>query len=156
MGVLGISANSRVLGLAIVHNNQLIDFKVRLHKSGWTDAKARKMIAGLHSSIQEHSISRVALTIPHAHYTTKETQALITKIKAHCHKKKIRVSTCDQAALYSLCEASKAKKKALMKAMVNRYPELIIQCRKELRNKNRYYHKLFEAVGAATLLASAH
>lgn len=156
MVILGISANSRVLGLAIVENNQLIDFKVQLYKERWSAVKANKMIASLHSSIQEHTIKSVAVTIPHAHYTTPATKALVTRIKAHCRKKKIRFSTCDPATLHCLCEASKAKKKALMSAMVSRYPELEILYKKELKNRNRYYHKLFEAVGAATLLANTH
>jgi hypothetical protein len=156
MVALGISTNSKVLGLAIINSDHLIDCKVQWHKNPWSDMKGERIIASLHSCIKEHSIKNVALTIPHAHHITPQTQALINKIKAHCRKKKIRLSVYHPQAFHSLCEKSKAKKKALMKAMVIRYPELATYHQKELKNRNRYYHKLFESIGAATLLIREH
>ncbi len=44
-------------------------------------------------------------------------------------------------------------RKESLQALAARYPELERLFRKEQRNKNRYYCKLFEAVGAATVLA---
>jgi RNase H-fold protein (predicted Holliday junction resolvase) len=156
MVVLGISVNSRVIGLAIIRKGSLLDFKVQLYKEQWSDKKAIKIIISIHSCLQEHRITNVALATPYVHYTTTETKALISEIKNHCRKKKVAIRTYDPASLHSLCEATKAKKKALMRAMVTHYPELHAYYKKELGNKNRYYHKLFEAVGAATLLSNEH
>ncbi len=38
-----------------------------------------------------------------------------------------------------------------MKQMVFFYPELVPYYEKEARNKNKYYYKMFEAIGVATL-----
>jgi hypothetical protein len=141
-------------GMAVIREGSLVDFKAQLYKERWSAVKAKRMIGSLHACIRDHTITSVALIIPHAHHTSQETKALIAAIKAHCRKKKIRISTYEPSALQRLCEASRAKKKALMKAMTLRYPELTHLHRKELSNKHEYYNKLFEAVGAATLLAN--
>ena len=156
MVVLGVSANSRILGLAIINGNQLIDFKAQLHTEQWSIAKANKMIASLYACIKEYAITTVALAIPRVYHTSPETSAFITALKTFCFTKKISISAYKQPALHRLCEASKAKKKALMKAMARRYPELIHLYHKEMRNKHEYYHKLFEAVAVATLLIAEY
>ena len=38
-----------------------------------------------------------------------------------------------------------------MQALTLQYPQLTLCYHKEIRNKNRYYIKVFEAVGAAAL-----
>lgn len=155
MVVLGISASSRVAGIAVLQNSILLDFSVRLFKESWSDTKAERIVASLTSYGTDHCITNVALTIPHVYYQHKETEVLIAQIRSHYRKKKINVSTYHPEAFHALCPEAKATKKALMRFMAEQYPELAFPYRKELRNKRRYYHKLFEAVGAATLLSQA-
>jgi hypothetical protein len=38
-----------------------------------------------------------------------------------------------------------------MNALCLRFPQLIHCCKKEMRNKNKYYYKVFEAVAVAAL-----
>lgn len=153
MKVLGISANSRLLALAIIHDNELKDFNVHLFKERWSDQKVKRIIGQIKRCIKTHSITKIALTIPYAHYQNKETKKLIIQIKTFCDKKNCSVETYSPQAFHCLFEEARAKKKALMKSLVERYPELLFPYRKEITNKRRYYHKLFEAVAAGTLLA---
>jgi RNase H-fold protein (predicted Holliday junction resolvase) len=152
MAVLGISANSRVIGIAILQNNELQDYSVRLYKESWSDSKVERIIASLSPCIQNHSITHIALAIPHVHSTNKETETVISAIKSTFKKQDIPVSTFHQETLYRICPERKAKKKALMERLSEYYPELWYVQQKELRNVRRYYHKLFEAVAAACLL----
>lgn len=151
MAVLGISANSRVVGLAVIDSGILLDYRIHLFTERWSDDKACRIIESLQSCLTDFPITSIAILIPHVHYASPQTNNLITRIQAHCSTQKSSVSTYQAAALHNLCEASKKKKKALMKVLAERYPDLRYVHAKELRNKNKYYHKLFEAVGAATL-----
>jgi hypothetical protein len=155
MKVLGISANSRLLALAIIQDNELHDFNVHLFKEKWSDQKVKRIIGHIKRCVREHAITNIALTIPYAHYQNRETKKLITQIKTFCDKKNCSVTTYSPAEFQCLCEDARAKKKALMKSLVEKYPELHHPYRKEITNKRRYYHKLFEAVAAGTLLARA-
>lgn len=150
--VLGLSANSRNVGMVILHRGEILDYKVQFYRQAWSNAKAVHIIKSLDAYRIQHPIRSIALYIPYEHYTTKETAALLKCISAHYKKKAIALTTYEAPSLNSLCETTRAKKKSLMASLAGRYPELRHIRYKELRNKTKYYHKLFEAVGVATLL----
>ncbi len=152
MAVLGISTNTRLLGLAIINRNGLAEYSIRLYKSSWSPSKANLMITSLEPCVRRYSIKKVVLSIPPVHHQTKEFNNLISCFKAYFAELHIPVYTETGVALNRLClEHGKKTKKAIMKSLVERFPELRLCYQKELRNKNKYYVKLFEAVGVAVL-----
>jgi len=151
MGVLGISVSSRMVGLAIMRNEELVDFHARLYKERWGNLKANIIMANLRQCIKTHSITHIALAVPYAHYQSKEAKALHTRIKTFCKEKSLTLCTYQATAFHQLHPQRKAKKKALMQSLAEQYPELRYVYRREANNKNRYYHKLFEAVASALL-----
>lgn len=154
MAVLGISANSRVIGLSIIHNNELKDYSVRLYKESWSNSKVDRIVASLSPCIKNHNITHIALAIPYAHCSSQETETVISALKSAFRKQKIPVTLFRQETLFSICQKRKAKKKALMEHLTKYYPELWYVQQKELRNTRRYYYKLFEAIAAALLLVT--
>lgn len=154
--VLGISLNSRIMGLAVLRDQSLEDYKVKLFKERWCKEKAQKMLNCLLQCIEEYQINRLALMLPEPQYSTSEIASLISQVKARSKSWKLQVACFEPKSLYSLIEPVRAKKRALMQELSTRHPELGFLAQKELKNKKRYYSKLFEAVAAATLLASRH
>lgn len=152
MATLGISTNTRLLGLAIISKDELMDYKIHYHKSSWSLSKVDKIIASVEPCVRRYSIKRIVLSSPHEYHQTKECRQLVSRFKKHFTTQGITVTTTKIAALYTICSPHQKKtKKALMQAMSARYPELRYYCHKELRNKNKYYIKLFEAVAVATV-----
>jgi hypothetical protein len=152
MATLGISTNTRLLGLAIINTGRLVDYSIHLHKSAWSPSKANMIIASLEPCVRQYCIKRVVLSIPHVYHQTKAFKVLIARITAFFEAKKIPVYTEPVQALYSFCQPGQKKnKKAIMHALTLRFPELTYCLYKELRNKKRYYTKLFEAVAMAAL-----
>lgn len=152
MAVLGISTNTRLLGIAIISKNGLADYAMHLHKSPWSPSKATLIITSLEPCVRRYSIKKVVLSIPYAHHQTEAFKSLISSITTYFEERKIPVLTESQQTILSICQAEQKKtKKALMQALVRKYPELAHCHQKELRNKNKYYIKVFEAVGAASL-----
>jgi hypothetical protein len=77
---------------------------------------------------------------------------LISLIRNYFEEKNVQVKTIQVAAVYSLCpDGQKKTKKILMKVLIDKFPELRYFYNRELRNKKRYYVKLFEAVAIALL-----
>lgn len=149
---LGISTNTRLLGLAIINRDSLVDYSIRLFKSSWSPSKANLIVTSLEPCVRQYCIKNVILSTPHAYYQTSEYQYLITSIIAFFKAKGIPVSTQPAKTIYDLCPPEQKKtKKTLMTVLVDRYPQLLYCYLKELRNKNKYYIKVFEAVAAATL-----
>lgn len=152
MATLGISTNTRLVGLAIVNKERLVDYSIHLHKSSWSQAKAEKIITSLEPCVRQYCIKKVALSIPFEHHQTKQIRYLISEIRKFFKQKNIPVFIESPASFHTLWQTKQKKmKKALMKSMVERFPELHYCYYKELRNKNKYYIKLFEAVGVAAM-----
>lgn len=138
--------------MAIINTDGLAKYQVRLHKSSWSPSKANLMITSLEPCVRQYCIKRVVLSIPAEHHQTGEFKSLIACITAFFAARNIPVYTEPLHALCNLCEAQYGKtKKALMQSLVTQFPELRMYYQKELRNKNKYYVKLFEAVGVAVL-----
>ena len=152
MAILGISTNTRLLGLAIINREGLVDYSIHLHKSSWSPTKANMIVTSLEPCVRRYCIKKVILSIPHEYHQTKEFKTLIVHIRKYFEAKNIPVHTETPQALHCLClPGQKKTKKALMKSLTELFPELRYCYHKELRNKNKYYIKLFEAVAVAVL-----
>ena len=152
MATLGISTNTRLLGLAIITDGELQEYKVLLHKSSWTPWKVSQIILSLEACAQQYSINRVILSMPPTHCQTKEFTYLVAQIRDHFRRKHLLFERQSVQALHAFCSEQQRKtKKNIMRAIAERFPELRTFYEKELRNKNKYYVKLFEAVGIAAL-----
>ena len=152
MGVLGISTNTRLLGLAIITEDGLADYSIRLYKTSWSPSKANLMITSLEPCVRQYCIKKVVLSIPPTHYQTEGFPQLIKQLTSYFTEKNIAVHTEPDHVLQNLCQHEGRKtKKAIMQSLVELFPELRLYYNKEMRNKNKYYVKLFEAVGMAAL-----
>ena len=152
MAILGLSTNTRLLGLAIIEKGALVDYSIHLHKSPWSAAKANKIITSLEPCARQYCITSVVLSTPYAHHQTKEFKFLLRRIREHFEAKSIPVYDKSPEEIYTLCpEGQKKGKKALMQTLSLMFPQLSLARYKELRNKSKYYYKLFEAVAVAAL-----
>jgi RNase H-fold protein (predicted Holliday junction resolvase) len=150
MATLGISTNTRLLGLAIINRDRLVDYSIHLHKSSWSPSKADKIITTLEPCARRYCIKKVVLSIPYEYHQTKASKYLISRIRKHFEAKGVSVHSETPETLYSFCPPGQKKtKKALMKSLAERFPELSYFYFKEMRNKNKYYIKLFEAIAVA-------
>jgi len=152
MTTLGISTNTRLVGTAIITNGELATYGIRLHKSPWSLSKATGIITSLEPCVRQYSITRVILSIPPSHYQTNEFKALTDGIKAFFEAKNIDVVCEPSHMLQVYCsDHGRKTKKKIMRCLCEKFPELRICYEREMRNKNKYYIKLFEAVGMAAL-----
>ena len=152
MVTLGISTNTRLLGLAIIKQNALVDYSIHLHKSSWSAWKANEIVTSMEPCVRQYCINIVVLSIPYEHHQTKEHKILFKKIKEYFDQKKIPVYERKVEKIYSeYLPEQKKTKKALMQVLTLQYPQLTLCYHKEIRNKNKYYIKVFEAVAVAAL-----
>jgi hypothetical protein len=152
MVTLGISYNTRLLGLAIIKQDTLLDYSIRLHKSSWSPTKAEMILASLEPCVRQYCIKKVILSIPYAHHQTEAFKILIYRIRDFFEAKGISVIAETPEAFHHLFQNGQKKtKKELMNNLCLLYPQLSYCRVKEMRNKNKYYYKLFEAVAVATI-----
>ena len=151
MAVLGLSFNSTIIGSALFQDGSLIEYDLTVFKESWSFLKLSRIVESIITRINDNNIISVALTIPYAHHESEKIKTIIDQIKAHCRKGKIYLFSFHPKTFHAFCPEGKPTKESFMKSLATRYPELRSYCKKELGNQQPYYHKLFEAVAAATL-----
>jgi hypothetical protein len=150
--ILGISYKTRIQGLAVIKSQMLMDYSLKLHKDRWGPHKRDSILSSLVSCIKDYAITTICLSIPRHHQQTKEWKEIYVLIRSLAYQQKIRLVEYSPSELLSLCIGrGKRTKGLLMQSIASLYPELESYFHKEISNKNRYYLKLFEAVGVATL-----
>lgn len=148
--ILGLSVNTRMLGLAVIKGNNLVDYHIKLRKESWTPQKRELILASLQPWCECYSIKNVALSIPYEKQTSSQTKELLESLKNYFLQKDIPVFPYTTKTFLAFHKETETKKE-IMKELSGKYPELTFMYRKEVGNKNKYYIKLFEAVGVATM-----
>lgn len=150
--VLGLSFSTRNLGLAVVRLDQLVDYFSKLHKEKWTLKKREMILTSLGSCIDSHTIRKINLSIPYKRHQTVEFMELLEAINSLAQSRNIEVITYTPKDLFQFIPDSKNKtQKVFMNQLVLLYPELLPYYEKESSNRTKYYYKMFEAIGVATI-----
>jgi RNase H-fold protein (predicted Holliday junction resolvase) len=145
---LGISCNTRLIGMAVFSGNSLIDYSTKLNKEKWSETKAQKIITSLLSCCQNFNIQSIALSIPHAFQQTKTMDSLVQKIITALRGRDVSITTYPIHEVVSRLKLpKKTKKKAFQQTLTEIYPEIGSMCLDERTSKSRYYDKVLEAIG---------
>lgn len=157
MVILGISFSTRMVGLAVLESNSLIDYSIKLYKEKWSSAKMDSILTSLTSAVKHYNITHIVLSIPPIYYQPKPFQELWEEMTIHLRNLNVFVSMSRQSDLQPLVGSEeRMSRKLLMETLVKLYPELESYALSEKRNRNKYYYKMFEAIAAATLFLRQH
>ncbi|MES3017462.1 MAG: hypothetical protein V4721_06775 [Bacteroidota bacterium] len=149
--ILGISFSTRVLGLAVFKSNSLVDYSLSLRKGKWTREKRDLIVASLSSCVSTHYVTEIALSIPEEYHQTTEFKELLSAIITFAVMNNIPYTAYPIADVYrSFGSHIRRTREGLMKRLVLLIPELATYHEREQENRNKYYVKLFEAVGTAS------
>jgi hypothetical protein len=145
---LALSFNTRKIGLAVFKSNILMDYFMKHHKSVWSPQKRDQILTSLQSCCQHYNITNIVLSIDAKHYQTKEWMQVLSSLVSFANLKGIAYTTYPTHTIYSYygCHL-KRKRDAFMKRLCILLPELKLYYDKEMRNRHKYYIKLFEAIG---------
>lgn len=155
--ILGISCSTRILGLSVFYNQQLVDYAITLNKTKWSEDKKQEFMKMISDYCTKHRITHIALVIPQAFYQTDESSELIAAITKLAAKNKIALSSYPITEIYQIfANTANPSRASLIRRITMFYGELEVFELKELQNKNKYYIKLFEAVACASILVLAN
>jgi RNase H-fold protein (predicted Holliday junction resolvase) len=150
--ILGISMNTRKIGLAVITGTSLIHYSSKLCKEKWSEAKVQRIIASLLTCCKDFNIQSIALSSAYENSQTKEMVELHTKFLDALQ------STSYPITVYPLQEVldcfkitKKKKRKPLKEALRIIYPDLERKDTNEGNIKSKYYDKMYEAIGVALL-----
>lgn len=150
--ILGISLGTRYVGIAVLQNKVLIDWKVKAFLSKWSEKKYAHIITSLEQHLTNYELTAVALKLPHPSRSSKNLNRLIDALKRIAKKKDVEIfeySLVDLKEYYS--ENGDLDKQELMACVAKSKPELQSVYYLQKRNKQGYYNKVFEATALSVM-----
>ncbi|MFM2224735.1 MAG: hypothetical protein RJA07_937 [Bacteroidota bacterium] len=144
MVVLGISIGTRLAGIAVKRDGELITHQVKVFKGVWNAQKQREILTLFDKVYAYYGVTHITLKTVNPLHTTKSLHVLITTLTVQAEKKNITVKP------YSLHAIKKAlhlnSKENLMEYVAEEHYELRKEYLKEKNSFHPYYMRMFEAI----------
>ena len=150
MVILGISIGTRVTGIAILNNSELIAWESHSFPTKWSKPKLQQIINRYEKHVRTHKVPTVIIKIPRLSHHSKPLKDILSGLRSLLtfHGCMVDYTTLTElkTKLPQIENASDVEDYAL-----NLYPVLLPEHTRERVNKRPYHHKMFEAVLIAHL-----
>jgi len=151
--LLGISPGTRVIGLAIMHKGELVEWKVKSFKETWSIDKRNAILDTIHRICGYYGIQTIAIKKSDPLRRFPQLEMIVAAIIRQAKRNKIAVHECSLSGLdYDLQTGKKKTKDSISVEVVNKHPELRKKYLQERNNRADYYTKMFEAIAVAECL----
>ncbi|SJZ77790.1 hypothetical protein SAMN04488132_104227 [Sediminibacterium ginsengisoli] len=153
MRVLGISIGTRRNGFAVIADNVLEVAHVRSRRDRWSPKKLQSLLTLYTRYIRRHHITNIVVKTPkHSHFTAALKQ-LIKALETYAKERGCLVQLTTIEHIKSQ-EPSIKNRNHLREFVVATYPKLVDKKDKDIKNRQPYYMKMFEATIVAHLESS--
>ncbi len=145
--ILGLSLGTSTLGLAVLRDTKLLEYRTKQFRGTWSKWKLHIIMRVLKWYCLRYSVTALAIKYPlqYSPYIHELSKA----IKQFAKQYDITIYTLSIHDLKSVATDMAKNKEDVMKCAVSLYPELLTYATKARLCRNPYYTKLFEAVLAA-------
>jgi len=152
---LGVSLGTRFMGMAVVYDGELSDFRVRTFYKAWTADKQSEMIGVIQKAIVRYGITKIVVKSPKPSHCSQNIQALMHDIRQLSEQSGITLSSCTITSLKQRYMSNdRGNKQALVQAIVKKYPhhkQLAALSAKKHIHRTLNYVKMFEAIACAEI-----
>ncbi len=144
MPVLGISIGTRRNGVAVIRGSELESAQIHSICGKWSSKKREAFIGVFRRYVSRYCIDTIVIKIPKQSHFTLALKQLIRAVDEYVKKQGclIEYTTIENI---KHAEPSIKNRNHLREFVVSRYPELAHEKNRDIRNKQPYYMKLFEA-----------
>lgn len=144
---MGISLGTRMIGFALMGDDELLDWRLKTFKGKWSKEKLMKIMMVIERLIEDYAIKNLVVKIPAVYQSSKGLTQLILKLKILGKKQGMKLSLVTfKDILRKFSKKEIMNKKAMVRMAYTRFPEISIEWDKERRNLNPYYIKAIEAI----------
>jgi RNase H-fold protein (predicted Holliday junction resolvase) len=151
--VLGISAGTRSLGIAVLKNGELIDWRMKEFKGKWSKKKLNVILLMVQKYVGKYAAEGIALKVPHSKRSSRQLNQLIAALQEFAKENRVKIKTFTIEELEKkFCPVGvRANSRLLLEYALNEYPFVWPEYSRQKRAKTQYYLKLFEAILSARL-----
>jgi len=143
--ILGISLGAKRTGIAIISYGTLIHWQLHTFFGTWSDKKSQRILDRYEKYIRTYGVKRIAVKIPPETHHSTAVVALLKALLERCqyHGCMVEYKTKTEIKQH-IPEVQNANE--LIAYVTNRFPILTLEQERQLRNKQPYQIKMFEAV----------
>lgn len=140
------------MGIAIWKDNRLSEWQIKAFKGPWSERKLRDIIFSVKEMLDRYKATHLVLKIPNCFHSSTALEKVVMEIQSIAHSMQAKVRLVELMDLRQLCDKStKFSKGELMKIVAQHNVVLQSLYNRELRNRNPYYTKMFEAIALVLL-----
>jgi len=156
--VLAISVGTRNVGLAVMKQRRLTDYRIRTFEGKWTRAKCDSIWDVVELLMTRHRVDELVYKIPDAKHCSENIKELVDGIKelGNWYNASTRELTLDEIRMQYADQEKGCTKEVMTAALIHKYPQLGRK-RSNSKQSKAYMAKLVEAIACAELaLKSGH
>jgi len=138
------------MGMAVVYDGELADYRVRTFYGPWTAEKHEIMIETIARAVARYEVSRIVIKTPKPSHCSANITALTESIRQLCEQSGMQMATCTITRLMERYRGSgRGNKAALVEGVVHKFPEhkrLAALGAKRHIHRTLNHVKMFEAI----------
>lgn len=148
--ILGISPGTRIIGLAIIRNGELVEWKVKTFKEMWSSEKRKAILKTIDRLCEYHNVGILSLKKVDPLRSSSAVDKVVAAIIRQAERQRIKVVQYALSDLdYDLATGKPQNKDKLIASVAAKHPELRHAYQKERNNRREYHTKMFEAIAMA-------
>lgn len=147
---VGLSPSSRHIGIAVLHKDKLIAWRIQSFPGKWSEKKQRAILQALHLLFASYNIEGISVKIPDEFPKAVSYSQLIGLINRLCE------SYAMTAKYYTLSDIKryfsdnpKVNKQSIVAFLVYKYPELRSSYNKEQTKRSKSFSRIVEAIAVS-------
>jgi len=154
--IIAINPGWRYLAIAIFSDCELSEWRLKCLPGKDVQRKLKKVNDILAGLIARYNPEILVIKKLHPARSSANLKNMATGIEAYCRKRGMAVISYSIQDLKSvMIGRGRTNKKELIKILTAEYPELAHEFKREARNRNPYFLRLFEAVALGHVCLSA-
>ena len=150
--IIGISPGTRYMGVAVFHESELLDWRVKNMEGKWPKEKMKRAVKITSRFIEHYQPDVLSIKELHPSRTSPNLNRLVGGIRELAKRKRLKIyqySIKDMESFFH--PEGRINKKRLAEIVAAEYPILSHELDREKANKNSYYIRMFEAVALGSI-----
>jgi hypothetical protein len=150
MVVLGISIGTRRNGIAVIKKEQLEIAQIHSLNERWSKSKIAAIVSQYDKYVRQFEVSKIIIKVPKPSHFSLALKQLLKAVDTYVKKQGCLVQYITIKDIKT-AQPSIRVRRDLRTFVVDKYPVLIHEMNKDIKNRQPYYMKLFEAVVIADI-----
>ncbi len=150
--IIGINQGTRSLGISVFKGIDIRDWRIKIFQEKWSKKKMERIMSMVSALIEKYKPDVIALKKLHPSRVSRPLNRITDQILEYSEINNIKVYKYSIKEMENYFSPDKRiSKENMAEIVVSKYPELFHELKKENKNYNAYYIRMFEGVALGSI-----